>query len=102
MEDDDNPFNDITEQTVKPKMKNNKNHNKTNWTSCEPLSNETFVNIEVVKYGKETNESYSAGTIVKITCDQGYGLNIPGNKTAKCVRGKWRPATPNCLISKHI
>lgn len=68
---------------------------------CEPLSSEPFVNVEVVKYGKDPNVSFSSGTIVKMACGKGYGLNMPENKTAKCVRGKWRPTKPTCFICKY-
>lgn len=67
---------------------------------CEPLSSEPYVNIEIVKHGRDPNISFSSGTVVKIACGKGYGSNLASNKTAKCVRGKWRPTMPNCIICK--
>lgn len=67
---------------------------------CEPLSSEPYVNIEVIKHGKDPNVSFSSGTVVKIACGKGYGSNLPTNKTAKCVRGKWRPLKPSCYLCK--
>ncbi|XP_050510786.1 complement factor H isoform X3 [Diabrotica virgifera virgifera] len=88
-DEDDKPGNQVIEPK-KPKPKNK--------GPCEPLSSEPYVNIEVVKNGREANVSFSAGTVVKMACGKGYGLNMPENKTAKCVRGKWRPTQPMCLI----
>lgn len=67
---------------------------------CEPLSNEPYVSIEIVKHGKHANITYSSGTVVKMACGKGYELNLPENKTAKCVRGKWKPERPECTICK--
>lgn len=89
--DDEKPENELGE----PKRPKHKNRGP-----CEPLSSEPFVNVEVVKYGRDPNVSFSPGTIVKMACGKGYGLNIPENKTAKCVRGRWRPTKPMCLICK--
>jgi hypothetical protein len=68
---------------------------------CEVISEEPFVNIEVVKAGRDPNKTFSPGTVVKVTCGKGYGLNIGANITAKCVRGQWKPAKPECLICKE-
>jgi len=67
---------------------------------CEVISEEPFVNIEVVKTGRDPNQTYSPGTVVRVSCGKGYGLNIGANVTAKCVRGQWKPAKPECLICK--
>lgn len=69
---------------------------------CPPLSHEPYVNIEIVKHGKDPNVSYSLGTIVRMACGKGYGLNLPENKTAKCVRGRWRPVKPVCSICNYL
>ncbi|XP_057654247.1 sushi, von Willebrand factor type A, EGF and pentraxin domain-containing protein 1 isoform X8 [Diorhabda carinulata] len=90
-EEDDKPINQVVEPK-KPKQPKNKG-------PCKPLSTEPYVNVEVVKHGKDPNVTFSAGTVVKMACGKGYGLNMPENKTAKCVRGKWRPTQPMCLIS---
>ena len=64
------------------------------------ISEEPFVNIEVVKTGRDPNQTYSPGTVVRVSCGKGYGLNIGANVTAKCVRGQWKPAKPECVICK--
>ncbi|XP_045762822.1 uncharacterized protein LOC123865673 [Maniola jurtina] len=65
---------------------------------CEPITSEPYVNIEVVKYGRDPNNTFSSGTIVRVACGKGYGLNLEPNATAKCVRGRWKPEKPNCEI----
>lgn len=85
--------NDITFE--KDKKKKNKVR-----TPCTDLPNEPYMNIEIVKPGRDKNNTYGIGTVVKVVCAKGYGLNIPENKTAKCIRGKWRPATPICSTRK--
>ncbi|CAH1127522.1 unnamed protein product [Ceutorhynchus assimilis] len=87
------PDNEIT-STKKPKA----HHNKTRGGPCEPLQNEPFVNIEFVKHGKDLNATYGSGTVVKLACGKGYIPNMAENKTAKCVRGKWKPNKPMCNI----
>lgn len=42
----------------------------------------------------------SKGTIVRVACGKGYGLNLDLNVTAKCVRGRWKPEKPKCEICK--
>lgn len=69
---------------------------------CEPLSSEPYVNIEIVRTGRNSNVSFSSGTIVRMACGKGYGLNMAENKTAKCVRGRWRPKKPTCLICRFV
>lgn len=69
-------------------------------TPCEVLSSEPYVNIEFVKQGKDPNVTYSQGTIVRVACGKGYVLNMESNNTAKCVKGKWKPMKPECLIRK--
>ncbi|XP_060533491.1 sushi, von Willebrand factor type A, EGF and pentraxin domain-containing protein 1 isoform X2 [Cylas formicarius] len=93
LEDIPDPDNDIT-PTKKPKAK----HRNGTGGACDALQNEPFVNIEFVKHGRDQNVSFGSGTIVKLACGKGYGLNMAENKTAKCVRGKWRPNKPECFI----
>lgn len=50
-----------------------------------------------MKHGKDPNVTNAPGTVVQITCAPGYGLNAE-NSTFKCVRGSWKPATPECSI----
>lgn len=35
--------------------------------------------------------------MVQVTCSPGYGLNVV-NATARCVRGEWKPARPECQV----
>ncbi|CAG2068861.1 unnamed protein product, partial [Timema podura] len=65
---------------------------------CEVISTEPFIEVEVMKSGRDPNQTYSSGTLVKVTCGKGYGSNLGVNSTAKCVRGQWRPAKPQCAI----
>lgn len=65
---------------------------------CEPISTEPFVTLEVIKAGRNENQSYSPGVVVLVTCGKGYGLNIGFNTTAKCARGLWKPDYPECEI----
>ncbi|KAL0811803.1 hypothetical protein ABMA28_009231 [Loxostege sticticalis] len=65
---------------------------------CEPIESEPYVNIEIVKYGRDPNNTFSSGTIVRVACGKGYGLNLEPNATAKCVRGRWKPEKPKCEI----
>lgn len=84
-------------EIVFPKKKKKKNKFK---GPCPALSSEPYVNVEVVKQGRDSNVTFGSGTVVKMACGKGYALNLPENKTAKCVRGKWKPTKPMCLISK--
>ncbi|XP_050294789.1 uncharacterized protein LOC126734965 isoform X2 [Anthonomus grandis grandis] len=90
------PDNDIT-STKKPKAQKN-HHNRTKGGPCEELQNEIYVNIEFVKHGKDQNHTFGSGTVVRLACGKGYVLNMAENKTAKCVKGKWKPAKPMCNI----
>ncbi|KAJ0171288.1 hypothetical protein K1T71_012838 [Dendrolimus kikuchii] len=65
---------------------------------CEPIASEPYVNIEIVKYGRDPNNTFSSGTIVRVACGKGYGFNLEPNATAKCVRGRWKPEKPKCEI----
>ncbi|KAL4708940.1 hypothetical protein ACJJTC_014968, partial [Scirpophaga incertulas] len=65
---------------------------------CEPIESEPYVNIEIVKYGRDPNNTFSSGTIVRVACGKGYGVNLEVNATAKCVRGRWKPEKPKCEI----
>ncbi|VVC93465.1 unnamed protein product [Leptidea sinapis] len=70
---------------------------------CEPIESEPYVNIEVVKFGRDPNNTFSSGTIVRVACGKGYGLNLEINATAKCVRGRWKPEKPKCEVqSCHV
>lgn len=68
--------------------------------TCEPLSTDPFTHVTVTKPGRDHNDSASSGSTVQVTCDVGYQLSIGANLTAKCVRGRWKPAKPECIIGK--
>ncbi|XP_043209139.1 sushi, von Willebrand factor type A, EGF and pentraxin domain-containing protein 1-like isoform X2 [Amphibalanus amphitrite] len=63
---------------------------------CEPIPNESYIRVEVVRPGKDANNTFSRGSRVKVICGHGYELNI-GNRLARCVRGRWKPEKPNCV-----
>ncbi|XP_068084486.1 sushi, von Willebrand factor type A, EGF and pentraxin domain-containing protein 1 [Anabrus simplex] len=65
---------------------------------CEVLSSEPVLHVELVKAGRDPNQTYSHNTVVRVSCGQGYALNLGSNNTARCVRGQWRPAKPECVI----
>ncbi|XP_063369637.1 uncharacterized protein LOC134657962 [Cydia amplana] len=65
---------------------------------CEPIESEPYINIEIVKLGRDPNNTFSSGTIVRVACGKGYGLNLDLNATVKCVRGRWKPDKPKCEI----
>lgn len=68
---------------------------------CEPLASEPYAQLEIVRPGKDPNETFGPGTIVRVTCTKGYVSNIINpNATAKCVRGRWKPTKPTCSMSK--
>lgn len=56
--------------------------------------------VEIIKMGRG-NESLPHGTIINVTCIAGHRLNI-GNRTAKCVRGRWKPKEPECLTCTYV
>lgn len=62
---------------------------------CSPFMETAWMQVEIVKLGRG-NDSLPHGTVVNVTCTAGYRLNI-GNRTAKCVRGRWKPKTPECV-----
>lgn len=65
---------------------------------CEPLTNDSFFVVHVLKRGRDPNVTNSAGTVIKVSCSPGYGLNLIKNNTAKCIRGSWKPETPRCSV----
>ncbi|GLH01650.1 Locomotion-related protein Hikaru genki, partial [Gryllus bimaculatus] len=69
-------------------------------TPCELLADEPTMRVEVVKAGRDPNQTYSPGTVVRVSCSKGYSLSLGrhSNNTAKCARGQWKPAKPECLI----
>lgn len=70
--------------------------------TCDALSTETHTHIVVTRPGRDHNDSASSGSTVQVSCEVGYHLSIGANKTAKCVRGRWKPAKPECIIGKGM
>jgi len=68
---------------------------------CEDFEEDGFIKHEVIERGDDdSNSSFAAGTVVKVSCTVGYGVNLP-NATVKCVHGNWKPAPPQCDTRKH-
>ncbi|CAL4084147.1 unnamed protein product, partial [Meganyctiphanes norvegica] len=92
------------ENSLKKNKKAEREHKRRNrWKKkgkrtphCESVPHEPYIRIEVLKPGRDSNFTFSAGARIKVTCLHGYGLNI-GNKTAKCAKGHWKPAKPECV-----
>ena len=57
--------------------------------------------VEVVRPGKDVNNTFSRGSRVKVICGHGYELNI-GTRLARCVRGRWKPEKPHCVASEWV
>uniref|UniRef100_T1J421 Sushi domain-containing protein n=1 Tax=Strigamia maritima TaxID=126957 RepID=T1J421_STRMM len=80
-----------------------KNHSRRNpaASSCSPIPDAPYIHVKILQYGDDNTSFVVEGNLpqrteVKVHCARGYGLNI-GNRTAKCVRGKWRPRVPECI-----
>lgn len=60
---------------------------------------EPYLRIDIIREGKDSANEFSAGTIIRATCAKEYRLNLQNpNGTAKCVRGRWKPAKPACFL----
>lgn len=52
-----------------------------------------------MREGKDPSNEFSAGTVIRATCAKEYKLNLQNpNGTAKCVRGRWKPQKPECIL----
>lgn len=70
--------------------------------TCEPLDANSFTHVVVTKPGRDHNDSASSGSTVMVSCEAGYQPSIGVNQTAKCVRGRWKPAKPECIIGTAL
>lgn len=62
---------------------------------------DSIMQIEVMRPSKDANEEFGPGMIIKITCSKGYNSNLANlNSTVKCVRGRWKPMKPLCVLSE--
>lgn len=65
----------------------------------QPIIVEPFMRIDIVREGKDPTNEFSAGTVIRATCAKEYKLNLQNpNGTAKCVRGRWKPQRPECVL----
>ena len=70
---------------------------------CEPIQPEPHLVVDIIRPSRNPSEQLGAGTIIKITCGKGFALNLNNpNGTAKCVRGRWKPVTPECIMRKYF
>ena len=58
--------------------------------SCPSLTSEPHAQLEIVRPGRNDSDEFSIGTVVQMTCTEGYRLNV-GNRTVRCNRGHWKP-----------
>ncbi|CAB3368986.1 Hypothetical predicted protein [Cloeon dipterum] len=77
--------------------KNRKNIEKGKKATCEALPVEPFIELQLLKPGSDANVSNSLGAVVRLECNGGYSPTL-GNRTAKCIRGNWKPIKPDCVI----
>lgn len=65
----------------------------------QPITSQPFLRIDVIREGRDPTNEFSSGTMVRATCAKEYRLNLQNlNGTAKCVRGRWKPAKPECSV----
>lgn len=66
---------------------------------CEAIIARPYIRIDVIREGRDSSTEFSSGTIVRATCAKEYRLNLQNpNGTAKCVRGRWKPLKPECML----
>ena len=87
--------NDVIHTKKKRKRKLRKRRHNTKH-DCKDLKETRWMKVAIVKNGIKNN-SFSHGTIVRLSCSKGYHLNI-GNTSAECSKGMWKPKEPNCII----
>lgn len=65
----------------------------------QPIKIQSYMRIDIVREGKDPNNEFGFGTVIRATCAKEYRLNLQNpNGTAKCVRGRWKPARPECYV----
>ncbi|XP_015785992.1 sushi, von Willebrand factor type A, EGF and pentraxin domain-containing protein 1-like isoform X2 [Tetranychus urticae] len=69
-----------------------------NEADCKSIESKPWMDITIVRVG-QGNETYPHGTLIQVSCSNGYSLNIGKNRTAKCLKGHWKPRLPSCLLS---
>lgn len=68
--------------------------------TCEPLPEAPYIEVQLIKPGHDGNLTNTLGAVVRLECTQGYSPTL-GNRTARCVRGNWKPTKPDCIISTY-
>ncbi|XP_023218660.1 sushi, von Willebrand factor type A, EGF and pentraxin domain-containing protein 1-like isoform X2 [Centruroides sculpturatus] len=91
---------EIIKNRMRSRRRRGKNKERRPKEPCSSLPEVPWMEVEVVKLGKG-NYSLPHGTVISVTCSRGHQLNI-GNKTARCVRGRWKPREPECLPSSCL
>lgn len=70
---------------------------------CQAIEARSFMQLDVVREGRDPSVENSAGTIIRATCAKEYTLNLQNpNGTVKCVRGRWKPQLPECTLRMYI
>ncbi|XP_034243418.1 uncharacterized protein LOC117646517 isoform X1 [Thrips palmi] len=85
-------------KSTKTRKDSTKKTSPGNTVTCEALATDQYTHVVVTKPGRDHNDSASSGSTVQVSCEVGYQLSIGANQTAKCVRGRWKPAKPECII----
>jgi len=68
---------------------------------CPSLEDfDEYMQIQVIQPGSYENETFSAGAVVKVSCNSGFGVNVP-NETVRCDKGRWKPKVPQCSARKN-
>ena len=71
----------------------------TDGTPCEDPGEEPNGRLDIIKNGRDPNNTWSQGAMLRLTCSTGFVSNLP-NGTSRCTRGKWKPVKPQCSLGK--
>nr|XP_014289884.1 sushi, von Willebrand factor type A, EGF and pentraxin domain-containing protein 1 isoform X2 [Halyomorpha halys] len=87
-----------TEKTEEGKKTGSRRKKKQDGIPCEDPGEEPNGKLDIIKNGRDPNNTWSQGTMLRLTCSTGFVSNLP-NGTARCTRGKWKPAKPQCSLA---
>ncbi|XP_035217316.1 sushi, von Willebrand factor type A, EGF and pentraxin domain-containing protein 1-like isoform X3 [Stegodyphus dumicola] len=65
---------------------------------CKAVEETPWMEVKVLRKGRGSNALASRGAVIQVTCGGGYSLNI-GNRTARCIAGRWKPRKPECVTT---
>lgn len=65
------------------------------------LDHDPYIQKETIQAGEDINQTYSHGSVVRVSCTHGFGVNLP-NETIKCVQGRWKPKLPQCSACTYV